>query len=80
MTGKEFRELVGGVKKTIVNEGMPPKYEINNKQQFRTLIKKVKVLARCEPEDKFAMIVGIQENLSCVAMTADGINDARALK
>lgn len=32
MTGKEFRELVGGVKKTIVNEGMPPKYEINNKQ------------------------------------------------
>lgn len=40
----------------------------------------MKVIGRCEPEDKFAMIVGIQENSGCVAMTADGINDARALK
>ena len=40
----------------------------------------MKVIGRCEPDDKFAMIVGIQENSSCVAMTADGINDARALK
>ena len=35
MTGKEFRDLIGGVKKTIVNEGMPPKYEIINKSNFK---------------------------------------------
>lgn len=40
----------------------------------------MKVLARATPEDKFALVAGIQELGGVVAMTADGINDAQALK
>lgn len=79
MLGEDFRQAIGGVKKTIINEGSY-KYEIENKAQFRGIIGKLKVLARCEPDDKFAIIAGLQETGLCVAMTADGINDARALK
>jgi P-type E1-E2 ATPase len=37
-------------------------------------------LARSTPEDKFALIVGLKELGASVAVTADGINDAPALK
>lgn len=38
------------------------------------------MLARSTPEDKFTFIVGLREVGAQVAVTADGINDARALK
>ena len=56
LTGKEFKELIGGVKRTIDKEGKQ-KYEIINKTNFRGLLSKLKVLARTTPEDKFAMTV-----------------------
>jgi Ca2+-transporting ATPase len=37
-------------------------------------------LARSTPEDKLALIVGLKELGATVAVTADGINDADALR
>lgn len=79
MTGKQFRELVGGVKKIEEKDGCI-RYEIVNKQGFKLVASRLKVLARAIPEDKFALVVGLQELRAVVAVTADGINDATALK
>jgi P-type E1-E2 ATPase len=38
------------------------------------------VLARSTPEDKFTLVVGLKELGANVAVTADGLNDAKALK
>jgi Ca2+ transporting ATPase len=38
------------------------------------------VLARSTPEEKFALVVGLQEIGLSIAVTADGLNDAKALK
>ena len=45
----------------------------------------MKVLARATPEDKFALVVGLKELKGLVrdpkvAVTADSINDVKALK
>lgn len=79
MNGKEFRELVGGVRKVQDKEGND-KWEVLNKANFKQVAQRLKVLARSTPEDKFALIVGLKEVGASVAVTADGINDAPALK
>ncbi len=38
------------------------------------------MVARCRPEDKYAMVIGLIANRCCVAVTGDGTNDAPALK
>ena len=40
----------------------------------------MKVLARSTPDDKLALIAGLRSLGCAVAVTADGINDARALE
>ena len=79
MTGKQFRDLVGGVRQSEDKEGNI-KYEVWNKQNFRTIAERLKVLARSTPDDKFALVVGLREHRATVAVTADGINDATALR
>lgn len=79
MNGKEFRELVGGVRKSIDKQGNE-KWEVANKSNFKQVAQKIKVLARSTPEDKFTLIVGLREVGASVAVTADGINDAPALR
>jgi Ca2+ transporting ATPase len=79
MEGKEFRELVGGVRKVPDHLGNE-KWEVINKQNFKTIAQRLKVLARSTPDDKFAMIVGLKDLGANVSVTADGINDAGALK
>jgi magnesium-transporting ATPase (P-type) len=79
MMGKEFREAVGGVRKVMDHTGNE-KWEVVNKQNFKPIAQRLKVLARSTPEDKFAMIVGLKDLGANVAVTADGINDALALK
>lgn len=51
-----------------------------NKANFKTIAGSLKVLARATPEDKFALIVGLRDLGANVAVTADGLNDAQALK
>lgn len=79
MLGKDFREQVGGVKKTVTKDGVE-KWELENKPNFKAIAQRLKVLARSTPEDKFALIVGLKDVGACVAVTADGINDAAALR
>jgi len=47
---------------------------------FNSIYKKLDVMARCRPEDKYAMVLGLIANRNVVAVTGDGTNDAPALK
>jgi len=84
MTGKEFREEVEGLIK-IDDDGKEGeegylKEQIKNKAAFREIKRKLVVLARSTPEDKYMLVTGLQENDGVVAVTGDGTNDAPALK
>lgn len=78
MTGEEFRREIDGVKLIRDNEGKE-KWIVGDKKKFKSIAENLLVLARSTPEDKFALIVGLKDIGSYVAVTADGINDARAL-
>ena len=54
--------------------------EINNMDAFRRLEKKLKVMARSQPDDKFLLVHGLIKIGRTVAVTGDGTNDAPALK
>lgn len=79
MTGNEFRNLVGGVRRNVDRAGHE-KVEVINKQNFRQIANRLRVLARSTPEDKYALVCGLKEIDACVAVTADGINDSGALR
>ena len=81
MEGKDFREAVGGLKQLeeVGDDGLL-KEEIGNKQAFRSIIKRLRVLARSTPEDKYMLVTGLKELDHVVAVTGDGTNDAPALK
>ena len=74
MTGKDFREQVGGLKKN--EDGTET---VGNVKAFRKVQKQLRVLARSSPEDKYLLVTGIQNNGGVVAVTGDGTNDAPAL-
>jgi len=78
MTGEEFRKRIGGVSLLKDNQGNE-KWSVKEKAEFKKITNCLLVLARSTPEDKFALVVGLKEIGSHVAVTADGINDASAL-
>jgi len=74
MTGADFRELVGPIKK------VDGKDTVSNIHSFKEVKSQLRVLARSSPEDKYLLVTGIQETNGVVAVTGDGTNDAPALK
>jgi len=80
MTGKVFREAVGGIKSaphpTKKNETID---YVANMKKFREIKQNLRVLARSSPEDKYLLVTGIQDSEGVVAVTGDGTNDAPAL-
>jgi Ca2+ transporting ATPase len=80
MKGEEFRRLVGPVSK--IPDGLGNfTYEVTtDRDTLKMVANKLRVLARSTPEDKFALIVALKQLGATIAVTADGINDARALK
>ena len=52
---------------------------ISNKQNFKKIIKNLKVMARSKPIHKYALVLGLKELGYVVAVTGDGTNDAPAL-
>ena len=79
MTGKNFREMVGGlttIYDSLTNTRMD---SVGNKRAFRDIAKKLKVLARSSPEDKYLLVTGLRDEGNVVAVTGDGTNDAPAL-
>jgi P-type Ca2+ transporter type 2B len=52
---------------------------VGNKRAFREVAKKLRVLARSSPEDKYLLVTGLKDEGAVVAVTGDGTNDAPAL-
>jgi magnesium-transporting ATPase (P-type) len=69
---KPNKEIINGIEKWSYSRDM--------KDIIVRKVQKIKVLARCLPEHKFALIVALQTAGSSVAVTADGLNDVDALK
>ena len=88
--GKQFWEKIEGIKSTPKMKDDEPvldKFDkpvlidsIKNIEAFNEIYEKIDVVARCRPEDKYAMVIGLIANRNCVAVTGDGTNDAPALK
>lgn len=53
---------------------------IKNADAFEEIYPNLCVMARSRPEDKYALVTGLIERGSVVAVTGDGTNDAPALK
>jgi len=79
MTGKDFREAVGGLKKVKVDGFKEEQDRVSNMKAFKEIQENLKVLARSSPDDKYILVTGIQQNGGVVAVTGDGTNDAPAL-
>lgn len=79
MTGKEFREVCGGLKQ-INEEGGRLLETIGNRKPFKVIATNLKVLANSTPEDKYMLIVGLQNLSKVTAVTGDCINDGATLK
>ena len=96
MEGTEFMSVVGGVvcencdtaicdcvndeKLAKKTNKKVRKDKIKNPLDFEKLYRRVDVIARSRPEDKYALVVGLKEKGHIVAVTGDGTNDAPALK
>jgi Ca2+ transporting ATPase len=53
---------------------------IVNFEEFKEVIKKIDVIARCAPEHKYTAVTGLKQMGHVVAVTGDGTNDAPALR
>ena len=60
MTGQNFREAVGGLHSELQPSGKN-KDSVRNMAQFRKICKKLKVLARSSPEDKYLLVTGLKD-------------------
>lgn len=81
MTGKVFRERIGGIVTIQKGEGEDALEEkhVQNMKEFRKIRKHLRVLARSSPEDKFMLVTGLMDLDCVVAVTGDGTNDVPAL-
>jgi magnesium-transporting ATPase (P-type) len=81
MTGKDFREAVGGLVQRPKPDGKANETIdcVNNMKKFREIKERLRVLGRSSPEDKYLLVTGIQASNGVVAVTGDGSNDAPAL-
>jgi Ca2+ transporting ATPase len=55
------------------------KDRIRNMEEFRKIASNIRVIARCRPLDKYALVLGLRCLDNVVAVTGDGTNDAMAL-
>jgi magnesium-transporting ATPase (P-type) len=60
MHSKEFRKAIGKVITEVDEEGREVN-TVENIDNFKTIIKRLRVLARATPEDKYAIVVGLQQ-------------------
>ena len=80
MSGEEFKRRVGGVKPIEErNEEGNLQYEVENLDEFRKIEGRLRVLARCNPEDKLTLVTGLKQLGRSTAVTGDSSNDGVAL-
>lgn len=80
MTGEQFRDAIGQYNRIFDNNTQQFTIEFKDPKLFEEIKKRVRVIARCTPEDKFILVAGIQKLGGLVAMAGDSISDAEALK
>jgi Ca2+ transporting ATPase len=80
MTGEAFRAKIGSYEVYWNEQRGMECIKFENDRVFKKLNKKVRVIARATPEDKFIMIRGIQQDGGLIAMAGDSIADMMALK
>lgn len=59
MTGAQFREAIGPYQTSIDPETGATIIDFENADQFKAVKRRVRVIARATPEDKFLLIRGI---------------------
>jgi Ca2+-transporting ATPase len=77
----QFREMLGAYIKIF--DPIHKDYRVEfteGRGKFDQVKKKVKVIARCNSEDKFIFVCGIKQKGGLVGMTGDSITDAEALQ
>ena len=82
MTGQQFRSQIDGrvqQKERSEDDKVGVECTIGNIRKFKEIEKKLKVMARSQPDDKFMLVHGLIEIGRTVAVTGDGTNDAPAL-
>lgn len=80
MEGRTFSNLVGGLAADYDGDGGVVAYKVGDMAMFAKVATKLRVLARCSPEDKLTLVIGLRALGEVVAVTGDGSNDALALK
>ena len=95
MEGKDFSALTGGTvcescrtrlcgcprnPKEATSSKKLRKDVVANFEAFKKCVKKLAVLARSAPDDKYTLVCGLREMGHVVAVTGDGTNDAPALR
>jgi len=79
MEGPVFNERCKGLRWKRMKNGKL-REEVTDMEEFKSLRKTLKVLARSRPEDKYLIVTGLRNVGDVVAVTGDGTNDAPALK
>ncbi len=84
LTGEEFRNIVGSIRKEIDEDGQEKMY-LERREVFRNLIngkdgKPLKVIARASSYDKYMLVVGLRDLGRTVATIGEGLNDVDALQ
>ena len=81
LEGEQFRVLSGNLTKNYDEKTHKIKsIELNDVDLFKKATKRLRVIARATPEDKFLLVFGLKQLENIIAVTGDGTNDAPALK
>ena len=81
LEGEQFRLLSGNLTKIYdKNTHKISSIKLNDVELFKKVTKRLKVIARATPEDKFLFVFGLKQLGNTIAVTGDGTNDAPALK
>lgn len=81
MDGPVFNDKCGGIKPKADNIGNYLHTDtLGDMPTFRAIESKLKVLARASVEHKYMLAIGLKELKRVVAVTGDGVNDARAVQ
>ena len=81
LEGEQFRLLSGNLTKNYDPKTHKIKnITLNDVEMFKKITKRLRVIARATPEDKFLLVFGLKQLGNIIAVTGDGTNDAPALK
>lgn len=80
LTGTNFRKEIGDYQKVWNAEKEIYEIIIADKNRFTNVLKRLRIIARANPDDKMILISGIRQEGGIVAMSGSNIADGEALK